>query len=133
MVTMFNPGTVLSLLHGMVSCYSITDLIKDQLQDRTLGVILSTYLRISKETRNTQCIFWYTRGLLSLSFKFIKFCESEESASQGVNIQLLPIKKNLNEFIRFHLDHSVDLVKHNCRSSFDNLIRGLLSGKEITI
>ena len=93
MVTMFNPGTVLSLLHGMVSCYSITDLIKDQLQDRTLGVILSTYPRISKETRDTQCIFWYTRGLLSLSFKFIKFCESEEPASQGVNSQLLPIKK----------------------------------------
>ena len=93
MVTMFNPGTVLSLLHGMVLCYSITDLIKDQLQDRTLGVILSTYPRISKETRDTQCIFWYTRGLLSLSFKFIKFYKSEESASQGVNSQLLPIKK----------------------------------------
>ena len=126
--TMSNPGTVLSLLHGMMSCYSITDLIKDQLQDNSLGVILSTYLRISKETRDTQCILWYTRGLLSWSFKFIEFCKSEESAAFITSYQ-----KDLNEFIWFHLDHSVDLVKHNCRSSFDNLIRGLLSGKEITI
>jgi len=119
-----NPGSVLGLLHGIISTFSKEELAEAQQSRNILGSVLLCYLKIASQDSETQSVLGHNRGLLNWSAKFLDYCKTYNQAAFIANYQ-----KDLFEYIWNHLEHTVDSVKHNTKSFVNSLIQGLVAGK----
>ena len=113
-----NPGSILGLLHGIISTFSKQEVEKIQNETNILGNVLFSYLKIASEDKDTNSVLGHNRGLLNWSTKFLEFCKSDNSGAFIGSYQ-----KDLFEYIWNHLEHTVDSVKHNTKSFLNNLIQ----------
>jgi len=118
-----NPGSILSLMHGIMSTFSKEEIAEAQNNRNIIGNVLLCYLRIASEDKETQSVLGHNRGLFNWSSKFLDYCKSNNSASFITDSQ-----KELFQYIWNHLEHPVDSVKHNTKSFVNNLIQGMVAG-----
>eukprot|EP00092_Neocalanus_flemingeri_P015147 GFUD01016364.1.p1 GENE.GFUD01016364.1~~GFUD01016364.1.p1 ORF type:complete len:1852 (-),score=400.17 GFUD01016364.1:67-5622(-) len=118
-----NPGSILSLMHGIMSTFSKEEVAEAQKNRGILGHVLLCYLSIASQDKETQSVLGHNRGLLNWSSKFLDYCKANNCAAFVTNSQ-----KDLFQYIWNHLEHPVDSVKHNTKSFVNNLIQGLVAG-----
>ena len=120
-----NPGSVLSLLHGLLSTYSSPQLEEAERDRQVLASILSCYLLVGRQQeQETATVLGHSRGMLNWAASFLVYCRSTASCSRGVVDQLAGVW----EYVWGHLEHPVDSVRHNTRTLLASVVQGLLQG-----
>ena len=120
----YSSGSLLAMVHGVLSTYTREEVEQGEVGRRLLTSLLSCFLRVAGSgEQGTAIVLGHSRGLLHWTTKFLEF-----SRSTGACGEVAGVLGAAWEYLWRHLEHPVDSVRHNSRTSMANMVQGLVAG-----
>ena len=117
-------GSVLSLLHGIVSTAHKDWVVAVEASDGLLSDLLTCYLTVSQRDRENSAVLGCSKGLLAWAYKLADF-----TADTSQTLQLSARQtEDLLQYVWDSLAQPVDSVKHNTKNLVKSVARSLVTG-----